>query len=420
MSGRHASRMESQAAPPPARVLLLEPFYGGSHKQLLDLLSAHLDSCVAFTAPAKKWHWRARTSALYFSQKVPPNPGYRVLFCSSVLNLCELAALRPDLARLKKVLYFHENQLVYPVRKEQDRDFQYGYNQILSCLVADAVVFNSAFNMDSFLSSLSPFLNKIPDLRPPQDLLALIRPKCQVLHFPLHLADVDRLLPTNKLPAAAHGDDVITPPTRPDSPETALHIVWPHRWEHDKDPQLFLSTMLKLKDEGLDFRLSVLGETFTDVPGMRTHTQRRACVRAFCIPLLLFRRVFTLPTSAGAARAPLGRAGVPRALPGGSAPGRPGAVHRTPRVLRSRHVGGGALWLLPSVPQSFSVPRNFPSGVPVRHSTAAPQEVAELLHPAETRARTHSQGGHVPFLVGRPQGGLPKSAQPVSNPPQHI
>ncbi|XP_077437140.1 tRNA-queuosine alpha-mannosyltransferase isoform X3 [Vanacampus margaritifer] len=266
MSGRHASRMESQAAPPPARVLLLEPFYGGSHKQLLDLLSAHLDSCVAFTAPAKKWHWRARTSALYFSQKVPPNPGYRVLFCSSVLNLCELAALRPDLARLKKVLYFHENQLVYPVRKEQDRDFQYGYNQILSCLVADAVVFNSAFNMDSFLSSLSPFLNKIPDLRPPQDLLALIRPKCQVLHFPLHLADVDRLLPTNKLPAAAHGDDVITPPTRPDSPETALHIVWPHRWEHDKDPQLFLSTMLKLKDEGLDFRLSVLGETFTDVP----------------------------------------------------------------------------------------------------------------------------------------------------------
>lgn len=56
----------------------------------------------------------------------------RVLFCSSVLNLCELAALRPDLARLKKVLYFHENQLVYPVRKEQNRDFQYGYNQVLS------------------------------------------------------------------------------------------------------------------------------------------------------------------------------------------------------------------------------------------------------------------------------------------------
>lgn len=46
--------------------------------------------------------------------------------------MCELVALRPDLACLKKVLYFHENQLVYPVRKDQERDFQYGYNQVLS------------------------------------------------------------------------------------------------------------------------------------------------------------------------------------------------------------------------------------------------------------------------------------------------
>ncbi|XP_051937835.1 glycosyltransferase-like domain-containing protein 1, partial [Hippocampus zosterae] len=256
------------APPPPARVLLLEPFYGGSHKQLLDLLAAHLDSCVAFTAPAKKWHWRARTSALDFSQRVTPNPAYRVLFCSSVLNLCELAALRPDLARLKKVVYFHENQLAYPVRKEQDRDFQYGYNQILSCLVADAVVFNSAFNMDSFLSSVPSFLNKIPDRRPPDDPVRVIRPKCRVLYFPLCLADVGRPLP----------EDVTAAGTAAAAQRDAkpLHIVWPHRWEHDKDPELFFSTVLKLKEEGLDFLVSVLGETFTDVPD----------VFARCRPLL--------------------------------------------------------------------------------------------------------------------------------------
>jgi len=56
----------------------------------------------------------------------------RVLFCSSVLNLAELVALRPDLQLLKKIIYFHENQLIYPVKKQQDRDFQFGYNQILS------------------------------------------------------------------------------------------------------------------------------------------------------------------------------------------------------------------------------------------------------------------------------------------------
>nr|XP_019965191.1 PREDICTED: glycosyltransferase-like domain-containing protein 1 [Paralichthys olivaceus] len=179
-------------------VLLVEPFYGGSHKQLIDLLNENIIGCCVFTLPAKKWHWRARTAALYFSQTIPTCPTYRVLFSSSVLNLCELVALRPDLARLKKILYFHENQLVYPVRKDQERDFQYGYNQVLSCLVADIVVFNSFFNMDSFLSSISSFMKKIPDHRP-RNLEQLIRPKCMVLSFPLQFPDVSRLMPKHKL-----------------------------------------------------------------------------------------------------------------------------------------------------------------------------------------------------------------------------
>ena len=79
-------------------VLVIEPFCGGSHKQLVDyLLRIFAGSELKlspFTLPAKKWHWRARTSALHFAEAVPENKKYSALFCSSVLNLAELCALR--------------------------------------------------------------------------------------------------------------------------------------------------------------------------------------------------------------------------------------------------------------------------------------------------------------------------------------
>ncbi|XP_059676292.1 glycosyltransferase-like domain-containing protein 1 isoform X2 [Gavia stellata] len=329
-------------------VLLIEAFYGGSHKQLMDLLQEELqEDCVLCTLPAKKWHWKARTAALYFMQTVPTSTNYRILFASSVLNLAELAALRPDLGKLKKVLYFHENQLAYPVQKRQERDFQYGYNQILSCLVADVVVFNSAFNMESFLTSIGKFMKLIPDHRP-KDLEKIIRPKCQVLYFPVRFPDVSRFMPEHKL---AHLEKVIgvkrngdayqleglqksgalgalmktsdahresglcearpglcttqheglpSPLTAPaglnksEAPESTnpcqeedkqhltfnlsnilsgqdyqqrpLHVAWPHRWEHDKDPETFFKVLLKLKEKGLPFHVSVLGEAFTEIP----------------------------------------------------------------------------------------------------------------------------------------------------------
>lgn len=268
-----------------ASVLLVEPFYGGSHKQLIDLLAGETPGCLLCCLPAKKWHWRMRTSALYLSQQIPYGKNYKVLFASSILNLAELVALRPDLVPMKKVLYFHENQLVYPVRKQQDRDFQYGYNQILSCLVADVVVFNSHFNMESFLSSINSFLKLMPDYRP-QGLNEIIRPKCRVVYFPLMAPDQlceassandlheqeDDLKQKNSLSDTSVKKiscvKMNVSPVSHSELSRPLHIVWAHRWEHDKGPNLFFRAIYQLADQGLQFKISVIGQTFSEVPGI--------------------------------------------------------------------------------------------------------------------------------------------------------
>jgi glycosyltransferase involved in cell wall biosynthesis len=241
-------------------VIFIEPFYGGSHKQLVDMLQEQIVQnssikTVLYHLPDKKWHWRLHCGSLYFAEKVAPLSPTRThtLFCSSMFNLAEFLALRPEFCAVRKVIYFHENQLAYPSRQEdrikrEERDFHYGYAQIMSALAADVVVWNSDFNMHSFLTKIDSHLKYLPSSQKlgKGSLSDKILSKSKVLYFPLHLPE----------------------PVVPDEspPGTLLHVVWNHRWEHDKGPDAFFSVVEKLIDSGVRFKLSVVGESFGASP----------------------------------------------------------------------------------------------------------------------------------------------------------
>lgn len=238
----------------PSSWLYLEPYYGGSHRALADALARDLPmEFVLWTLPARKWKWRMRAAALHFADRfAAEEPQVEGIFTSSMLNAAELRGLLPPAARaLPLVLYFHENQLVYPVQVDDERDFHFGWSNALSAASAGLVLWNSAFNRDSFLGELERLIALMPDARP-TGLVQRIRERSQVLPVPVAVREL-------MAASAAVTGGCRSGPCR---------ILWNHRWEHDKGPDVFFEALLALATDGLDFEVAVLGQSFADRPAV--------------------------------------------------------------------------------------------------------------------------------------------------------
>ena len=230
------------------KILALEPYLGGSHKAFIDGWCARSrHEWTVLGLPSFKWKWRMRHAPITFAdmvaQRVASGGAWDVLFCSDMLNLAEFLGLAPEsVRRLPSVAYFHENQLTYPCRFEDERDYQYCFSNMATALAATEVWFNSAFHRDELLGAIPEFLRKMPDRRP--------------------WGIVDRI----RAKSAVHPPGVVEPPTRGSRRPGPLRILWAARWEHDKDPDAFFDALRKRKDGGTDFRVNVIGESFRDVP----------------------------------------------------------------------------------------------------------------------------------------------------------
>jgi glycosyltransferase involved in cell wall biosynthesis len=243
-------------------VLALEPYHGGSHAAFLEGWARHSrHRFTLLTLPAHKWKWRMRHAAITFADRLAagdagPPGDVDCLVAGDMLNLAEFRGLAPaPLRGVPSVLYMHENQLTYPDRVGDPRDLHFGFTNLTSALAAEEVWWNSAWHRDAFLPAARELVKRMPGHAPTD--------------APDRIAAASRVEPPGIEP----------PPAR--TPESAgpLHLLWAARWEHDKRPEDFFAAVDRLAEAGVDFRLSVIGESFRRVPGVFAAARRRHAAR---------------------------------------------------------------------------------------------------------------------------------------------
>jgi glycosyltransferase involved in cell wall biosynthesis len=229
------------------RILFLDPFHGGSHKAVAEGFARHSQHSVELlTLPQDGgWRWRMRGAAVTFARMLreQARPRWDRIITTDMLDLATFRGLTQELtAGIPAALYFHENQLTYPLPPGRTRDLAFPWINYTSALAADALFFNSDFHRRSFLEALPSLPGRYHDYQE-SDVIAAITARAEVLPPGIDLARLD----TPDPPAAS---DDAQPPV----------LLWNSRWEYDKGPATFFAALRALAARGVDFRAIIVGE----------------------------------------------------------------------------------------------------------------------------------------------------------------
>lgn len=228
-------------------ILLLSAYDAHSHRRWRQgLVDAFPDwQWTVLTLPPRNFLWRIRGNSLSwaFSEWETLQQPYDLLLATSMTDLSTLKGLVPALARVPSIVYCHENQFAYPDRRGKLRNEPI-FVGLYATLAAERVIFNSNYNRQTFLGGAQTLLKKMPDAVPP-GVIEHIAGKSCVIPVPLE-------------------QRWFTDTSRPDA--GPLTIVWNHRWEYDKAPERMFAALLKLQEDGVDFRVHVIGQQFREQP----------------------------------------------------------------------------------------------------------------------------------------------------------
>ena len=229
------------------RILLVEPYFGGSHRAWADGYAGSTShDVVMITHEARFWKWRMQGAHLTLAEEAaesldgPPD----VVLASSMMDVAAfVGATRHTIATAPIAVYFHESQFNYPLSPLDRSDLSYPMTNWSSAAVADLVVFNSEFHRASFFEEADRFLRQFPD-RPHRDLAGDVEKRSEVLPVGID---------TSRFGMRQAADD---PPL----------VVWNQRWEHDKGPDELVVLFEGLVEAGVDFSAAVVGERFVSSP----------------------------------------------------------------------------------------------------------------------------------------------------------
>ena len=231
------------------RIALIDPFFDESHRLWAEGLKSY-STCEIhiYAGSAHNWKWKMVGGAINLAKKInSSDSNYDLFLVTDMLNVPLFKSmLSPHLRPVPIYLYFHENQITYPWSAsdpdvELNRDHHYGFINYSSSLIANKIYFNSEFHQKSYTNALPSFLRMFPGLNFQFD-IEQIRNKSSVLSIGLDLPELEN--ERNVVPT----------------------FIWNHRWEYDKNPELFFNTLYEIKKRQIPFNLIVTGKSFKSSP----------------------------------------------------------------------------------------------------------------------------------------------------------